>query len=136
MLKISIFWQFGRTGLRLLFLLLASKVKTSVGLTFCCNCYNCWIASAKKLTAISLCRRGEEHSFILRPVNPILKSSNGHSGKTFRSSRVHSRSASSSWHHLPIIEERNIGSPTDKYAVLVSCRCNYTGRYCLKRNSF
>ncbi|XP_004238767.1 uncharacterized protein [Solanum lycopersicum] len=71
-------------------------------------------------------RRGEEHSFILRPVNPILKSSNGHSGKTFRSSRVHSRSASSSWHHLPIIEERNIGSPTDKYAVLVSCRCNYT----------
>ncbi|KAK4715644.1 hypothetical protein R3W88_013982 [Solanum pinnatisectum] len=71
-------------------------------------------------------RRGEEHSFILRPVNPILKSSNGHSGKTFQSSRVHSRSASSTWHHLPNIEERNIGSPTDKYAVLVSCRCNYT----------
>lgn len=71
-------------------------------------------------------RRGEEHSFILRPVNPVLKSSNGHSGKTFRSSRVHSRSASSTWHHSSNIEERNIGSSTDKYAVLVSCRCNYT----------
>ncbi|KAK4358142.1 hypothetical protein RND71_023752 [Anisodus tanguticus] len=71
-------------------------------------------------------RRGEEHSFILKPVNPILKSSNGHSGKTFRSSRVHSRSASSTWNHFSNIEDRNIGSPTDKYAVLVSCRCNYT----------
>ncbi|KAM3358917.1 hypothetical protein P3S68_021850 [Capsicum galapagoense] len=71
-------------------------------------------------------RRGEEHSFILRPVNPILKSSNVHSGKTSRSSRVHSRSASSTWNHFPNIEERNTGSSTDKYAVLVSCRCNYT----------
>ncbi|CAN4124388.1 unnamed protein product [Withania somnifera] len=69
-------------------------------------------------------RSGEEHSFILRPVNPILKSPNGHSGKTFRSSRVHSRSASSTWH--PNIEEGNIGTSTDKYAVLVSRRCNYT----------
>ncbi|CAN4094710.1 unnamed protein product [Withania somnifera] len=71
-------------------------------------------------------RRGEAHSFILRPVNPMLKSSNCHSGKTSRSSRIHSRSASSTWHHFSNIEERNIGSSTDKYAVLVSCRCNYT----------
>lgn len=68
-------------------------------------------------------RRGEEHSFILRPVNPILKSSNGQSGKSFR---AHSRTAASTWHHFPNVEERNIGSLTDKYAVLVSCRCNYT----------
>lgn len=57
-------------------------------------------------------RRGEEHSFILKPVTSLWRNSKGQSERSPQSSSVHGPS--------------NGLMPGDKYAVLVSCRCNYT----------
>ncbi|KAK9050981.1 hypothetical protein SSX86_027606 [Deinandra increscens subsp. villosa] len=56
-------------------------------------------------------RKGEEHSFILKPATPLWSSIAGSAGSNMR-----------------IFTNVYRGNPpTDKYAVLVSCRCNYTG---------
>ncbi|KAI3744540.1 hypothetical protein L1987_57623 [Smallanthus sonchifolius] len=55
-------------------------------------------------------RKGEEHSFILKPATPLWSSNAGSAGSSVR---------------IFTNVYRGI-LPTDKYAVLVSCRCNYT----------
>ncbi|KAL3631119.1 hypothetical protein CASFOL_024103 [Castilleja foliolosa] len=74
-------------------------------------------------------RRGEEHSFILKPATTLWKHSKDHSDTDTRpSSRLTARNAAaSSWHNSSDTEQKHNGSPADQYAVLVSCRCNYTG---------
>ncbi|CAK9172207.1 unnamed protein product [Ilex paraguariensis] len=71
-------------------------------------------------------RRGEEHSFILKPATSVWKSPKCHGGRSSQSSHVQAESATSSLHHPSIIEGKQSVSPADQYAVLVSCRCNYT----------
>lgn len=60
-------------------------------------------------------RRGEEHSFILKPDTSAWKLQKAQ-GQISQSS------------HLPV-EEKRITLTSDQYAVFVSCRCNYTGIY-------
>ncbi|KAJ4956650.1 hypothetical protein NE237_013433 [Protea cynaroides] len=71
-------------------------------------------------------RRGEEHSFILKPV-PMWKNKTVHGEKISQSSNIQVGSAAPNL-HLPskVVEGRRICSNADRYAVLVSCRCNYT----------
>lgn len=70
-------------------------------------------------------RRGEEHSFILKPATAIWKHGKGHSDGNPRVSHVSAGSPVSSWSHSNSGVKNN-GSPADQFAVLVSCRCNYT----------
>lgn len=70
-------------------------------------------------------RRGEEHSFILKPAATLWKHSKVHNDSS-RPSRMTAGSPASSWHNSNI-EGKHSVSPADQYAVLVSCRCNYTG---------
>ncbi|KAL8227533.1 hypothetical protein R6Q57_015117 [Mikania cordata] len=56
-------------------------------------------------------RKGEEHSFILKPATQLWSSTAGSAGSNMRI-------FTNVYHGM---------SPPDKYAVLVSCRCNYTG---------
>nr|XP_043636409.1 uncharacterized protein LOC122607494 [Erigeron canadensis] len=60
-------------------------------------------------------RRGEEHSFILKPATSLWRNSKCQSERRHRSSSV----------HVPSNVDLGL-LPGDKYAVLVSCRCNYT----------
>lgn len=60
-------------------------------------------------------RRGEEHSFILKPDTSAWKLQKAQ-GQNSQSS------------HLPV-EEKRFTLTSDQYAVFVSCRCNYTGIY-------
>ncbi|XP_043707010.1 uncharacterized protein LOC122656516 isoform X2 [Telopea speciosissima] len=71
-------------------------------------------------------RRGEEHSFILKPV-PMWKNKKVRGENFFQPSPMQAGSAVSNM-HLPstVVEERRLYSSADQYAVLVSCRCNYT----------
>lgn len=69
-------------------------------------------------------RRGEEHSFILKPASSMWRSPKAQVERSFYSSQLQAGSASSSL-HLPSNIDRNTSS-ADQYAVLVSCRCNYT----------
>lgn len=61
-------------------------------------------------------RRGEEHSFILKPATSMLKNTKVHGERSSQS--LHSQAGSSLC--IPT------NSSADQYAVLVSCRCNYT----------
>ncbi|KAI3516388.1 hypothetical protein L1887_15303 [Cichorium endivia] len=63
-------------------------------------------------------RRGEEHSFILKPATSLWRSSKNQIDKSLRSQQSPAGNATSSSVHVP--------SRGDKYAILVSCRCNYT----------
>ena len=60
-------------------------------------------------------RRGEEHSFILKPATSAWK-------------LLKAQGQSSQSSHLPV-EGKRSPLTSDQYAVLVSCRCNYTGKY-------
>lgn len=72
-------------------------------------------------------RRGEEHSFILKPATSMWKHGKKvHSDGNPRVSRVSAGSSASSRPYMNS-GARNSGSPADQFAVLVSCRCNYTG---------
>lgn len=66
-------------------------------------------------------RRGEEHSFILKPATSMWRTPKGPIERSSRSSHLQAGNASSSLHNI-----NQIVSRTDQYAVLVSCRCNYT----------
>ncbi|KAK9276495.1 hypothetical protein L1049_006029 [Liquidambar formosana] len=72
-------------------------------------------------------RRGEEHSFILKPATSMWKNLKVHGESSSQSSHSQAGSAASSL-RLPskIVEGKRSASPSDQYAVLVSCRCNYT----------
>ncbi|KAE9463435.1 hypothetical protein C3L33_04659, partial [Rhododendron williamsianum] len=68
-------------------------------------------------------RRGEEHSFILKPATSMWKTTKAH---VERNQSSHSQIGSSL--RLPVthLEGKQNASTADQYAVLVSCRCNYT----------
>ncbi|GMH12113.1 hypothetical protein Nepgr_013954 [Nepenthes gracilis] len=71
-------------------------------------------------------RRGEEHSFILKPAASMLNPKmHGYRNSQSLHSKTGSRPASL---RLPpkSLEGKNIVSSCDQYAVLVSCRCNYS----------
>ncbi|KAG9151986.1 hypothetical protein Leryth_002247 [Lithospermum erythrorhizon] len=63
-------------------------------------------------------RRGEEHSFILKPAVSLWKHKKGRVEVSPQLSPFQSHSSSN--------EVRHSGSSEDQYTVLVSCRCNYT----------
>ncbi|PIN15221.1 hypothetical protein CDL12_12153 [Handroanthus impetiginosus] len=70
-------------------------------------------------------RRGEEHSFILKPATRLWKKPKGYSDNKVQQSHIQAGSVASSWHQRST-ERKHNGTPGDQYAVLVSCRCNYT----------
>lgn len=72
-------------------------------------------------------RRGEEHSFILKPATSVLKRSTAHSDKFTESLRPKAGNRAASMRLPPkAVEGKKNLSSSDKYAVLVSCRCNYS----------
>nr|XP_043625040.1 uncharacterized protein LOC122596517 [Erigeron canadensis] len=68
-------------------------------------------------------RKGEEHSFILKPSTPLW-SSNVYMEKSSQTSQLPTGSARSIVHIFSNVDHGALSST--KYAVLVSCRCNYT----------
>ncbi|CAN1321266.1 hypothetical protein LINPERPRIM_LOCUS31971 [Linum perenne] len=62
-------------------------------------------------------RRGEEHSFILKPASSMWKSPKISSERNFPSPLRYSQL---------VTETSSSNSNTDIYAIMVSCRCNYT----------
>ncbi|CAK9137081.1 unnamed protein product [Ilex paraguariensis] len=70
-------------------------------------------------------RKGEEHSFILKPATSMWKSPKSHGESSSQSSHVQAGSVTSSLHPSNIGGKQGV-SPADQYAVVVSCRCNYT----------
>ncbi|CAI9092730.1 OLC1v1028053C3 [Oldenlandia corymbosa var. corymbosa] len=71
-------------------------------------------------------RRGEEHSFILKPAASLWKATKSCNQKGSQISSLPGGSATSSWRHSSYTELKQSGSSADHYAILVSCRCNYT----------
>ncbi|XP_020081782.1 uncharacterized protein LOC109705460 isoform X1 [Ananas comosus] len=72
-------------------------------------------------------RRGEEHSFILKPATRMCgeNRSNGEATPTHPLSKL--GTAASNMHvALRVSEHKKVSPAADQYAVLVSCRCNYT----------
>lgn len=69
-------------------------------------------------------RRGEEHSFILKPAALL-----GRDLKAFGERSSQLSQVASGISNLPLISRIGEGISTsgDQYAVLASCRCNYTG---------
>ncbi|XP_073280093.1 uncharacterized protein [Primulina huaijiensis] len=70
-------------------------------------------------------RRGEEHSFILKPATSLWKGPKGNSGSNLQPSRLPTGSAASSRQNYSIAEGKDSASAADQYAILVSRRCNY-----------
>nr|DAD36845.1 TPA_asm: hypothetical protein HUJ06_007486 [Nelumbo nucifera] len=72
-------------------------------------------------------RKGEEYSFILKPVNSVWSNLKGYGEKNSQLSHLQAGRTAPSI-HLPsrLGEGKRVSLTADKYAVLVSCRCNYT----------
>lgn len=71
-------------------------------------------------------RRDEEHSFILKP-SMLWRDFKAETDSNLGRRRTSTRAARSSQHPSSNIEWRYSDPPAVQYAVLVSCRCNYTG---------
>lgn len=72
-------------------------------------------------------RRGEEHSFILKPATTLWKNlKTGGDRSTQQSLPQAGNAASSSRLALKTVEGKKTASTADQYAIMVSCRCNYT----------
>ncbi|KAI0498917.1 hypothetical protein KFK09_019815 [Dendrobium nobile] len=70
-------------------------------------------------------RRGEEHSFILKPATKLVGNLKGHSNAHAMVS--HGKVGATALSLASNTSEvRNISPSIDQYAILVSCRCNYT----------
>lgn len=69
-------------------------------------------------------RRGEEHSFILKPETSTWKTLKVPGERITQLSHSRTGTISSNFHH-PINVDQT-ASNMDQYSVLVSCRCNYT----------
>lgn len=69
-------------------------------------------------------RRGEEHSFILKPAALLGRDIKAYGERSSQASQVAIGAS-----NLPLISRIGevISTSGDQYAVLVSCRCNYTG---------
>ncbi|KAK9750832.1 hypothetical protein RND81_02G225300 [Saponaria officinalis] len=71
-------------------------------------------------------RRGEQHSFILKPAATALKKPKLQVDKVSQFRSKAGSKASSMRLPPTAVESTRNGSSSDKYAVLVSCRCNYS----------
>ncbi|VFQ80199.1 unnamed protein product [Cuscuta campestris] len=71
-------------------------------------------------------RSGEEHSFILKPATSTGTNSKVCSERSSQS-RISAGNVASTRKYSLNAKARNSVSPADHYAILVSCRCNYTG---------
>ncbi|KAL8532544.1 hypothetical protein ACS0TY_008946 [Phlomoides rotata] len=71
-------------------------------------------------------RRGEEHSFILKPAKTLWRDSKGQADSKLPPRRSSARKSRTSWHPSLDAERRHGEPPAGQYAVLLSCRCNYT----------
>ncbi|XP_026421677.1 uncharacterized protein LOC113317754 isoform X1 [Papaver somniferum] len=72
-------------------------------------------------------RRGEEHSFILKPATSIWRNHKPPGDRSRQLSYSLSASSTASSHGSSrVTEEKKTSSDADQYAVLVSCRCNYS----------
>lgn len=72
-------------------------------------------------------RRGEEHCFILKPATSMWKNLKVHGERSSQSSQLQAGNAASSL-RLPskTVEGKSSALTADQYAIMVSCRCNYT----------
>ncbi|KAK1277179.1 hypothetical protein QJS04_geneDACA020215 [Acorus gramineus] len=70
-------------------------------------------------------RRGEEHSFILKPATSLWKDFKVHGTRSYLPTQLRMGNTESNMHVIPKVSE-GISSASGQYAVLVSCRCNYT----------
>ncbi|XP_041015564.1 uncharacterized protein LOC121258220 isoform X1 [Juglans microcarpa x Juglans regia] len=72
-------------------------------------------------------RRGEEHSFILRPATSLCKNLKVHGERSSLPSHLQAGNTASSLQLLSkTTEGKKSSSTADQYAIMVSCRCNYT----------
>ncbi|KAL1539407.1 hypothetical protein AAHA92_28029 [Salvia divinorum] len=71
-------------------------------------------------------RRGEEHSFILKPVTTLWKNPKVQTYSKLRRRRTSARAAGSCPLPFSNTEWKYSEAPAVQYAVLVTCRCNYT----------
>ncbi|KAF5193796.1 heat-inducible transcription repressor [Thalictrum thalictroides] len=71
-------------------------------------------------------RRNEEHSFILKPATSMWRNNKVQSERGLQQSQSNSRGAIPNLYLPSKTAEGKIVSSSDHYAVLVSCRCNYT----------
>ncbi|XP_077219423.1 heat-inducible transcription repressor [Tasmannia lanceolata] len=81
-------------------------------------------------------RRGEEHSFILKPANSMWREPMAHSERSSPSSHSMVGSAASNMHPISRIRDGkgiSTSASADQYSVLVSCRCNYSERLFFKQ---
>lgn len=80
------------------------------------------------LLEVSNYRRGEEHSFILKPSTSMWNNLKV-LDESPRFSKLQSGSPASKLSLFSnSLDRSNISSIDDQYAVMVSCRCNYTGK--------
>lgn len=84
---------------------------------FFCPCYNL------------ACRRGEEHSFILKPVTSMWKSIKVNAERSTIPSQKKAGNVTSNLGLVSKTVETKKNPTMDQYAINVSCRCNYTGNY-------
>ncbi|XP_020223685.1 uncharacterized protein LOC109805847 isoform X2 [Cajanus cajan] len=71
-------------------------------------------------------RRGEEHSFILKPATSMWKNLKAQDESSQFSKLQSPNSASKSSLSSKSLDRTKIASVDDQYAIMVSCRCNYT----------
>lgn len=72
-------------------------------------------------------RRGEEHSFILKPATRIDKDPKGHGDRRPMQSHQTMTQSTANMHLTSRVSDvRRVSPSADQYAVLVSCRCSYT----------
>lgn len=82
------------------------------------------------LIRISHGRRGEEHSFILKPATSLWKNLKAGGDRRTQTSQLQAGNAASSLRPpSKAVELKRSASTADQYAIMVSCRCNYTGNY-------
>ncbi|XP_061990855.1 uncharacterized protein LOC133709209 isoform X1 [Rosa rugosa] len=71
-------------------------------------------------------RRGEEHSFILKPATTLWKNFKTGGDRSTQQSLAQAGNAASSSRLALKTAEGKAASTADQYAIMVSCRCNYT----------
>ncbi|XP_048427851.1 uncharacterized protein LOC125471475 [Pyrus x bretschneideri] len=72
-------------------------------------------------------RRGEEHSFILKPATSLWKNFKAGGDRRNHSSQLQAGNAAPSLRPPPkTVGGKKGASTADQYAIMVSCRCNYT----------
>ena len=80
------------------------------------------------LLEVSYSRRGEEHSFILKPATSVWNNLKVHDENPRFPKLQSGNSASKLSVSSNSLDGSKISSIDDQYAVMVSCRCNYTSK--------